>query len=372
MSETLIIVGDAPQHAETSAASAGFNAVSLRPEEVLRRIHTTPGDATVLLVGAMEHRPDLVSAIASVRKLRGSGPEAIRKVRQPALLPSLPAFKGLRFCKTLPRVGPFRRIVRRLTGGVGLNRLYLIKPADSYGGRGIRPWSRRSRVGADEFVQEAVTGTPMSAVFRSDGWSCVLMGVTEQLVGDEKLGAEPGFASWYAYVGSIGPAALSKADRAALSHLGVVLTQRCDLRGIFGVDLIRDRKGDWWPVEVNPRWPASALVLERAGGGSLLSERGGRAVLPNEAVMQHGLAWSAGRPVMVTGGDRRACYASLVQAYTASLPRRVTEKVLPPLPPPAPREPETIYVQGEVLDAPRDDRRLSPPEPKRLPPPSER
>ncbi|MEM1099057.1 MAG: ATP-grasp domain-containing protein [Planctomycetota bacterium] len=361
MSETLVIVGDAPHHATASAEAAGYNVVAFGMDQVLKQIHATPGDATVLLTGEMENRPDLVAAIASVRKLRGSGADAIRKVREPGVLPSLPAFKGLRLCKTLPRVGPFRRVVRRITGR-GMGRLYLIKPAASYGGRGIRPWSRSARVAADEYVQEAVTGTPMSAVFRSDGWSCVLLGVTEQLVGDEKLGADPGFASWYGYVGSIGPVALTKADRAALSHLGVVLTQRCDLRGVFGVDLIRDRKGRWWPVEVNPRWPASALVLERAGGGAFLGERGGRAVLPSEAVMQHGLAWSKNKAVLVTGGDRRACYAALVDVYAATLPHRVTIEMPKLEAPKPPSEPEVIRVEGEVLEAPRDPKRLPPPD----------
>ncbi|MEM7577342.1 MAG: ATP-grasp domain-containing protein [Planctomycetota bacterium] len=361
MSETLIIVGDRPFHAAGSAQSAGLNVVTLGADEVLKHIHTTPGDGTVLLTGEMENRPELVAAIASVRKLRGSGAEAIRKVRDPEVLPSLPPFAGLKFCKTLPRVGPFRRIVRRVTGNAGLGRVYLIKPANSYGGRRIRPWSRRSKVGASEYVQEAVTGTPMSAIFRSDGWSCVLLGVTEQLVGDEKLGAEPGFASWYGYVGSIGPVSLTTQDRAALSHLGVVLTQRCDLRGVFGVDLIRDRKGRWWPLEVNPRWPASAVVLEQAGGGALLSERGGRAVLPDSAVPQHGLVWSDGRAVMVTGGDRRACYAALVEAFAASIPKRVTVAMPKLEAPTLPSEPEVVRVQGEVLEAPRNKKHLPPP-----------
>lgn len=361
MSETIVIVGDAPFQATASAEAAGLNVVTLRRDEALRQIHGTPADATVLLTGAMENHPDLTAAIASVRKLLGSSADAIRKVRDPEMLPSLPPFKGLKFCKSLPRVGPFRRIVRRFVGRSPFGRLYLIKPCASWNGRGIRPWSRTSRVGADEYVQQAVTGTPMSAVFRSDGWSCVLMGVTEQLVGDEKLGADPGFASWYGYVGSIGPVSLTKPDRAALSHLGVVLTQRCDLRGVFGVDLLRDRHGNWWPVEVNPRWPASALLLERAGGGALLSERSGRAVLPAEAVMQHGLTWSNGRSVTVTGSDRRACYAALVEAYAASLPRRVSVALPQPQVPRLPAEPEVIRVEGEVLEAPREPRQLPPP-----------
>lgn len=320
MNETLMVVGDTPEQAAGSVASAGMSAVALRPDEVLKKIHATPADAEVLLVGGMEHRPALVSAIASVRKLRGGPAEAIKAVRDPGLLPSLPAIAGLRFCKTLPRVGAMRHVIRRMSVAVGLGRMYLVKPVDSLGGRGIRPWSRRTgsgRIGPGEYVQEAVTGTPMSAMFRSDGWSCALLGVTEQLVGDVKLGAEPTADGWYRYVGSIGPVVLSKRDRAALGHLGVVLTQRCDLRGVFGVDLMRDRKGRWWPVEVNPRWPASAGVLERAGAGSLLGDKP-RAVLPSEAVMQHGVAWKDGEAVEATGGDRAACYAALVQRYAGA------------------------------------------------------
>jgi len=85
------------------------------------------------------------------------------------------------------------------------------------------------------------------------------------VVGDPTYGA-----ATFAWCGSIGPVKLSKKATAALQHLGVVLTQRHDLRGVFGVDLIMDWRGNLWPVEVNPRWPESAEVIERAGLFSVL------------------------------------------------------------------------------------------------------
>lgn len=312
LSDPLIIVGDVPDDATTSAQRAGYAPIVLSPDNVLKEINRTPSDAAVLLTGEMENGPELVAAIASQRTLLGSGADAIRAVRDPAVLPSLPGYHGLRFCRTTPRVRPWQRLVRKIFGG----RTYLIKPRDSFGGRGIRPWASSSRVGPDEYIQQAITGTPMSAVYRSDGWSCALLGVTEQLVGEPKLGA-----SWYQYCGSIGPVFLDDSARKALSHLGVVLTQRHDLRGVFGVDLMRDRRSRWWPLEVNPRWPASAAVLELSLGGSLLRGK----LTATRAAVQYGIAWNIrnGRrtqPVQADGPDRAACFASLLDQATRRTP----------------------------------------------------
>ena len=155
----------------------------------------------------------------------------------------------------------------------------------------------------------------MSAVYLSrEGWSAVLVGVTEQLIGEPRLNAD-----WYAWCGSIGPVALSDPERGALSRLGVALAQRHDLRGLFGVDFVRDRSGGWWPVEVNPRWVPSADVLERAASGQSLLR--GRPAVPNGGV-QHGLAVlrddahpaGRGRRFTASGADRAACFGALMAA----------------------------------------------------------
>jgi predicted ATP-grasp superfamily ATP-dependent carboligase len=90
------------------------------------------------------------------------------------------------------------------------------------------------------------------------------LGVTQQLVGESWLHAAPCH-----YCGSIGPLAL---DRHTLKHfqrLGTALAG-LHLLGLFGVDCIL-RKGVPWPVEVNPRYTASAEVLEHVAATPLLA-----------------------------------------------------------------------------------------------------
>src|SRR5262249_3811529 len=64
--------------------------------------------------------------------------------------------------------------------------------------------------------------------------------------------------------GSVGPLPLHPVTRAAFQRLGGALASEFQLRGLFGVDCIL-RDGVPWPVEVNPRYPASVEVLEHAG-----------------------------------------------------------------------------------------------------------
>jgi predicted ATP-grasp superfamily ATP-dependent carboligase len=93
---------------------------------------------------------------------------------------------------------------------------------------------------------------------------CRLLGVTRQLVGSE-WGAGP-----FSYAGSIGPLSLPAHKNATFRRIGDCLAGEFQLVGVFGVDAIVNDAGVW-PVEVNPRYPASAEVLERAGNFSAIS-----------------------------------------------------------------------------------------------------
>ncbi len=203
-------------------------------------------------------------------------------------LPSLPTTAGLQFCKTRAADSLWQRfahrltdrlvhqVFQRLTGKLGGHR-YLLKPRRSAGGVGIA-WSQADgSLDKNHYLQQYITGTPCSAVFHADGWSASLMGVTEQLVGDADFGAAA-----FRHCGSLGPIILSEQARAALAHLAVQLTQRFDVRGIFGVDLIMDADGTLWPIEVNPRYVASIEVIERALSLPLLAH------LENNAAHGHG------------------------------------------------------------------------------------
>jgi predicted ATP-grasp superfamily ATP-dependent carboligase len=87
-----------------------------------------------------------------------------------------------------------------------------------------------------------------------------LLGVTEQLVGEPWLNAKP-----FAYCGSVGPVPLPDADRTELDRLGTAIAEWGELRGLFGVDLVK-HDGHYHVIEVNPRYTASIEVLESATG----------------------------------------------------------------------------------------------------------
>ena len=234
------------------------------PAGVLQLLADTP-DAPVLYTGAFENYPHLIDAIAQRRPIKGCAAAAVVKVRDPDVPASVTPVPGLRSCKTVTGVsftGKLKRLVIRYTAGHG----YLLKPRQAAGGVGVGfARSGLHLLGSHYYLQQYIRGLPLAAVFVTDGWSVKLLGVTEQIIGDSDFGVD-GFR----YAGSIGPVPLSTRPRTALAHLGASLAQRCDLRGVFGVDVIMDENQDIWPVEVNPRYVASIEVIERATGIAVL------------------------------------------------------------------------------------------------------
>ena len=293
MGEPLIILGSSVRAAAQSAVRSGYSpwcidrrgdrdlrelpGSSFRvvdryddPKAILSLLDDAPPEAKVVLAGGLDNAFDLLKAVDFEHPFITSPPEAVRKVRWPTALATIPTTQGLRHCKTLTSIGFLRRLWRLAFGSFGKTR-YLLKPIASYGGQGIAFWEPgSSTISAGHYIQQYVKGMPISAVFHCDGWSSILLGATEQLIGEACFGA-----SGFTYCGSIGPLQLTERSREALSHLGVVLTQRFDLRGVFGVDLIMDFSGDLWPIEVNPRYPASAEIIEKITGVHVFSPTDG-------------------------------------------------------------------------------------------------
>lgn len=236
------------------------------PIGILQLLDDAP-DVPVLYTGAFENHPHLIDAIALRRPIKGCAAAAVVKVRDPNVLASVTPVPGLRSCKTVigaSLVGKLKRLVIRYTAGQG----YLLKPLRGAGGIGIG-FARQGRhlLGSHYYLQQYVRGLPLAAVFVTDGWSVKLLGVTEQIIGDHDFGVD-GFR----YAGSIGPVPLSTQARSALAHLGASLAQQCDLRGVFGVDVVMDDDENIWPVEVNPRYVASIEIIERATGIAVLGD----------------------------------------------------------------------------------------------------
>jgi predicted ATP-grasp superfamily ATP-dependent carboligase len=115
------------------------------------------------------------------------------------------------------------------------------------------------------YLQEYIEGESQSVLFCAERGRAHLLGVTRQLVGEDWVHAAP-----FRYCGSIGPLRPDAIQGQALERFGSILSRKCGLRGLFGVDGIM-RDGAFWPVEVNPRYTASVEVLEYALGLSAMA-----------------------------------------------------------------------------------------------------
>lgn len=202
----------------------------------------------------LENYPAEVARLAQGRQLLGNTPDTLAHIRNPTRLAAALHAGGFAFPETL-------------TPGSGHTpdpiRPWLWKPLHGGGGHGIRRW-RNGRSPEGGVFQEYLAGMVGSAAFVADGRQAVLLGLTEQLVGQRAFGA-----TGFHYCGNLAPPQLSPDElatllqevRAIVSHL----TQTFGLRGLNGLDFIWHR-GHVWTLEVNPRPSASLELFDLAYG----------------------------------------------------------------------------------------------------------
>ena len=149
---------------------------------------------------------------------------------------------------------------------------WLLKSRLSAGGIQVSRWTSESQAGETlclgsklDYLQREIQGKDFAATFIATRNSLELVGVTRQWTGDERLGAQ----GWW-YCASQGPIPMELRQQEAILQLGQTLHAAFGLEGIFGVDLRFDGER-FWLLEVNPRYPAGAEVLERASRQSLVA-----------------------------------------------------------------------------------------------------
>jgi predicted ATP-grasp superfamily ATP-dependent carboligase len=203
--------------------------------------------------GGLENHPELVARIARRHRLWGVGAEALRAVRDPVQVAAALRVAGI----PAPEV-------RRESHGLPRDGSWLVKPMASGGGRGIQPLTAGASPDcAAHAFQRRIDGPSYSALFLGRGDRSCLVGITRQWIG---VAGAP-----FAYRGSLGPCPIGPALTGHLQRLGDRLAAAFGLVGWFGVDYILS-DGLPWPVEVNPRYPASLEIHELASGRSLLEE----------------------------------------------------------------------------------------------------
>jgi uncharacterized protein len=227
-----------------------FGDVDVRAARVVkRRSLTALVDAAVaeppsaVVYGAsFENHPALVERLAERHMLLGNPPETLRAVRDPVQLGA--ALGDLAYPRTTftpPSSGRWLR-----------------KPLRGGGGIRVREW-RGGALRPATFLQERIDGVACSAAAISDGNDAVVLGLSEQLVGQRAFGVRG-----HRWCGNLvpprTPVPLDQAQ-AICSRLAAAF----GLRGLFGVDFVWDGERAW-TVEVNPRPTASLEVIEAAYG----------------------------------------------------------------------------------------------------------
>lgn len=303
MPDPLIIIGASARAAAQSAIRAGcapwcidlFADRDLRAVADVRRcpadrwpggvldLLTDAPDAPVLLTGAMENHLDVVRDIARSRPLLGSSVEAIESARDPLAIPrALDAIRQRRAVEPSDESTAFETVQAKACATfvdfdawraakpqpAVADSLLLLKPRRGAVGRGIRFWRPPEPFDAKYYLQQYITGAPISAVcFAADDCTHVL-GVSDLLIGDKAFGA-----TGFQFVGAITPSLVTYEIRPAMAAAAEVVARHCGLRGLFGIDTVFGRPDGAayrkitravFPVEINPRYTASVEVVERA------------------------------------------------------------------------------------------------------------
>ena len=273
----LLLVGASTRAAAWSANRAGFHpfCADLFGDQDLRQIATVltvdtypeglfsatqrAPECPWLYTGALENHVEIVDQLAAARTLWGNGPAVLSRIRDPWYIADLLGQQGLP-CPAL----------RESTNPPDGNHRWVLRRLNSSAGNGIVDWTSPMRPPPcpthAHVLQEYIEGDSAAALCLADHDNTRVIGVTRQLVGESWLAA-----GTFSYCGSIGPLSLADTNRQILEELARTLAHGCGLRGLFGIDLVINETGPW-PIEINPRFPASAEVLERALNISVLQE----------------------------------------------------------------------------------------------------
>jgi uncharacterized protein len=205
----------------------------------------------------LENHPEILTRLAINHRILGNPPQVVKAVRNWPLL-----FAKLRRAGFAAPETIFRGDERELDP----KRRWLIKPLLSGGGHGVAFLQTERPLDNRYMLQEFLPGKPRSISFIANGRECVVIGITEQLIGLRQFGAQ-GFR----YCGNLLPcpeaidpiAGKRILDQAR--ELAAFLTKEFGLAGANGIDVIWD--GDRISLlEVNPRYSASMELIERAYG----------------------------------------------------------------------------------------------------------
>jgi predicted ATP-grasp superfamily ATP-dependent carboligase len=218
----------------------------------------------VVYISNLENYPEVVEKLAQGRVLLGNSPDVLHRVRDWQVLRD--------YCRRMFIACPITLLAGE-EDEAEPSTSWLRKPIRSGGGHGIQPWGGEP-LDHDHILQTHVEGRCASAAFVANRHESVVLGLTEQLIGRDELGARQ-----FAWCGNILPLEPCGVEQFTLlkevERMANCLTREFGLRGVNGMDMVivdGDNSGPRaYLLEVNPRYTASMELIERAYGLNIFS-----------------------------------------------------------------------------------------------------
>lgn len=220
---------------------AGDPARGFDPDALVAAAARFPG--LKLIPGAgFEHDPALLRRIARGRRLLGTPPATIGRIKDPLAFTCLLARLGVPHPETrLGRPAELRGWVARKTGAAG--------------GTHVRP-APRADPGPTTYYQRFVAGSAVAAAFVADGRRARVIDLSMQW-------AAPTRRTPHRYGGAAAPAAIAPAIAAHLVDAAETAAGASGAVGLGSADFLVDEDGGFVLLEINPRPGATLDLLDR-------------------------------------------------------------------------------------------------------------
>ena len=231
---------------------AGDLARGIDEQDLFRALETLSErrpPAGIVCGTGFEMRTPLLERMAQRWRLFGNNAETVAKVKNPELLATTCAGLGIP-CPELSLSQP------PSPGD------WLVKRKGGAGGGHVKPALQRHGVSGDMYYQRKMSGTPIGALFVSDGARAVVLGFSAQW-------SSPTPRQPYRYGGAVRPATLAPAVADRLAAAVHKLTAAFSLVGLNSADFLVDGESIWL-LEINPR-PGATLDIFEPQGGSLFA-----------------------------------------------------------------------------------------------------
>ncbi|MEM2142639.1 MAG: ATP-grasp domain-containing protein [Candidatus Thorarchaeota archaeon] len=242
-------------------------------------------DIDLVFIGSgLDNDHDEVRRLTECFTVVGNDADAFRRARDPETVTRA----GRDAVFRIPRRVYFDSLEDASRAAEDIGYPCVMKSVRSGGGTGIRlirnpedlqRWAGKGKT-EGRYLQEYIEGTDVSCSVLSSGSDAHALSVQGQLIGMPSAGRRCDFV----YCGNYIPVPLGEEVLQEIMRASEQISLTLGLRGSNGVDMVVDREGEAWLMEVNPRLQGSLEMFECSTGLSVTE--------------LHYLAWSGELPAV--------------------------------------------------------------------------